>query len=169
LAKALREKFSTVEVITGALSDRAGETSFQYVSELPAWSGFKQQPYPQEVQPLTIPVAIMRLDEVVARGIPLAFIKIDVEGAELEVLKGAEETLKNCRPVVLFECAKIHHQNYSTTPEDVYELIQRCGMGIFMMDQSGPLSVDEFAEVYHQSYLAKYDRSAWTNFLAMPV
>jgi FkbM family methyltransferase len=169
LAEALQENFSTVEVISGALSDRAGETSFQYVPELPAWSGFQKQPYPQDTRPVTIPVAIMRLDDIVPREVPIKFIKIDVEGAELEVLRGSQETLKNCKPVVLFECAKIHHQNYSTSPEDVFDFFQRCGMGIFLMDESGPLSVDEFVEVYQKSYLSNYDRSAWTNFLAMSV
>ena len=33
----------------------------------------------------------------------LDFIKLDVEGYELRALRGAEATLKRCRPVVMFE------------------------------------------------------------------
>jgi len=33
----------------------------------------------------------------------LGFLKLDVEGSEMDALKGAERTLKACRPIVLFE------------------------------------------------------------------
>lgn len=36
-------------------------------------------------------------------GADVQFIKIDVEGFEAEVLKGATQTLRRCRPLVLFE------------------------------------------------------------------
>ena len=36
----------------------------------------------------------------------LDLIKIDVEGMELEVLAGAEQTIKRCRPIMLIECIK---------------------------------------------------------------
>lgn len=42
------------------------------------------------------------------------FIKIDVEGAELEVLYGAEETLERCKPKVILEFntfAFVHYRN----------------------------------------------------------
>jgi FkbM family methyltransferase len=33
-----------------------------------------------------------------------SFIKIDVEGSELDVLFGATETIKRCKPTIIFEC-----------------------------------------------------------------
>lgn len=39
------------------------------------------------------------------------FIKIDVEGFETNVIKGALETIRRCRPVILFEC-KDHGSRY---------------------------------------------------------
>jgi hypothetical protein len=50
-------------------------------------------------------VACEMLDNVMARiGIEkLSMIKIDVEGGEQDVLRGAEETLKRYRPVVVCE------------------------------------------------------------------
>ncbi len=44
------------------------------------------------------------IDEFVAQGNkPPSFMKIDVEGTEVEVLKGATDTLKNHQPIVLCE------------------------------------------------------------------
>jgi FkbM family methyltransferase len=46
-----------------------------------------------------VPVEVTTLDaEVDELGLRPAIIKIDVEGAELDVLRGAELTLRNCRP-----------------------------------------------------------------------
>lgn len=40
------------------------------------------------------------------------FIKIDVEGYELEVIKGGEETIRKCRPVMVIEQKPGHAQRY---------------------------------------------------------
>ncbi|MBS1512401.1 MAG: FkbM family methyltransferase [Bacteroidetes bacterium] len=50
----------------------------------------------------TITVPCDSIDGLVAKGYtPPTFIKIDVEGAELDVLKGAEQTLKKYQPYLL--------------------------------------------------------------------
>ena len=37
----------------------------------------------------------------------MAFLKVDVEGAELFVFRGAARILRECRPVVLFEAGQL--------------------------------------------------------------
>ena len=54
-----------------------------------------------EGEPLAVPTTTLDA-EVEARGLTPAFVKIDVEGAELGVLAGAERTLER-RPVLLVE------------------------------------------------------------------
>lgn len=53
----------------------------------------------------TVDVPIARLDDLVAAGDISApnHLKVDVEGFGYDVLRGAEETLRRCRPIVYFE------------------------------------------------------------------
>ena len=56
----------------------------------------------------------------------LDFFKLDVEGAEVDALKGATETLKRCKPVVLFE-DKRHWLRYGHKPDAPHELLRKLG------------------------------------------
>jgi FkbM family methyltransferase len=169
LAAQLTREFPNVQVCKCALSDHEGQATFQYVPELPGWSGLRPQPYPVTTHPQSIPVELRRLDQLIPADTPIAFIKIDVEGAELEVLRGAAGILRQQKPLVLFECGKIHHTSYSTTAKDVHEWLASCGLGVFLLDQAGPLKVETFTEIYEASHRSGYDRTAHGNYLAMPV
>lgn len=56
--------------------------------------------------PRVIEVATSTMDvESVKLGIP-DLVKIDVEGAELEVLRGGQRMLRDHRPILLLECTR---------------------------------------------------------------
>lgn len=57
-------------------------------------------------------VECRRLDDIYKGSV--SFMKIDVEGHELEVLKGAENTIKRCNPTILIE---IHDFQNSEVPK----------------------------------------------------
>lgn len=46
-------------------------------------------------------------------------IKVDVEGYEFPVLKGAEQTIRNCRPVVQLEMVETQAKHFGYTPQDI--------------------------------------------------
>lgn len=52
----------------------------------------------------THPVITVTLDWLAERRPPPAVLKIDVEGAELQVLRGAAQLLERSRPVLMLEC-----------------------------------------------------------------
>jgi len=70
---------------------------------------------------LTITVTVDTLDALCSRqGISrLDFIKIDVEGAELQVLEGGKEVIGSFRPAMLVEIEARHTGRYRHTPEEV--------------------------------------------------
>jgi FkbM family methyltransferase len=169
MAAALRRDFPSVDVRPFALSNRSGRTSFVYLPTRPAWSGLKPQPCPVDVESEPIEVDLARLDDLVPVARAIDFIKIDVEGAELEVLEGAVETIRRCRPHVLFEHAKVHNTNYETTPAQLFALLHDgCGLEVQLLDDERPLTLAALAEIYERSHASGYDRRAHTNFLARP-
>jgi len=53
----------------------------------------------------------------------LDFIKIDVEGFELEVIKGLSDTIKTCRPIIIFEYDKAFQLKSTENPEAIFALL----------------------------------------------
>lgn len=170
LASALKVNFPMVSVFPCALGNRTGRVTFCHLLNLPGWSGLKTQPYPVASKVETIEVGIMRLDDVLPSDIRIDFIKVDVEGAELEVFEGAKATINRYRPCILFEHGKIHNLEYGTTPEMVYDLlVTECGLGIYCLDGKGPLTREELVTMYYASFASNYDRHSQMNYLARPV
>jgi FkbM family methyltransferase len=66
----------------------------------------------------------------------LAFVKIDVEGAELDVLRGGAETLRRCRPLLLVEIEQRHHREPIA---EVFEQVALFGYDGAFLDGSGRL------------------------------
>lgn len=149
LAAQVARSFPDVQVHQCALSDAEGEAEFVQVLDDSGYSGLRERQYPAEFETRRIQVPVRRLDDLVAPDASPAFIKIDVEGGELGVLRGGMETLRRCRPVVVFEHGMGAADRYDTTPEQVWDVLAGdIGLRIFDLDARGPLGRDEFAELY---------------------
>ncbi len=168
-AKTLAKRYPGVQVFETALSDHSALATFYFVPNRDAWSGLKKQRYPNKEEAVEIKVALQKLDDVIDPDTPVGFIKIDVEGAEYEVLRGAVETIRRCRPILLFEHAKLHNENYRTTPEMLFDLLNdTCDMRIYDLGLSHVYDRKDFADIYERSYASRYDCNAQTNFVARP-
>src|SRR5215831_3591317 len=84
----------------------------------------------QEVVSMTVPTA--RLDAIVPEEV--AFVKIDVEGHELNVLNGAIELLEHSQPVFLVEAEDRHREQATRLLFDFFE--QRSYRGYFLKEGS---------------------------------
>jgi FkbM family methyltransferase len=149
LAAQLQERFPTVSVHTLALSDVPGKREFTFVKSRPGYSGFRERTYPGAEDIEKIQVDAARLDDVLPSDYEPALIKIDVEGAELEVLRGARRTLERHKPVVVFEHGREGAVHYDTRPEDVFDLLVReLGLRLFDLDGGGPYDRDSFVAAF---------------------
>ncbi len=107
-----------------ALSDKVGESAFQFVKSAPAYSGIRKRKYNVANPDIeVIKVELRTLDEIIPGDTKIDFIKIDVEGGEYGVLKGAKKLLKSSQPVVVFECGLGASDYYGTNPIDLYKFI----------------------------------------------
>ncbi len=125
---------SLASVYPYALSNKNGKTEFQYVKNAPAYSGIKRRKYDIKNPDIEeISVELKKLDTFISES-KIDFIKIDVEGAELQVLQGAEELLKKDKPAILFECGKGASDYYNTHPEEIFQfLTENIGLKIYTL------------------------------------
>jgi hypothetical protein len=63
------------------------------------------------------------LDRVIPADLPIAFIKVDVEGGELGVFRGGVHTLRRTRPVVVFECGVGGADYFGSTPREIFDFL----------------------------------------------
>ncbi len=72
-------------------------------------------------------VANCRLDDFDFGDSRIRFMKIDVEGAELEVLRGATLLIAEQKPTVLLEVHPIDLRNFGASEEDVIHIVESIG------------------------------------------
>jgi FkbM family methyltransferase len=120
-----------VDVRQAAIGLESGSASL-IVSDVSAFSRFGSVSVPTGARE-TIEVAVESIDELLAAGaIPQPdVIKIDVEGAELQVIEGARQMLGERRPVILCE---VHDCNAAYV-----ELMGSLGYDAINLDEDVPV------------------------------
>ncbi len=118
---------AAVTLYNAALADTAGETSFVFARGSPQESGLRERTYnqPATADPVEIRVTTMRLDDVMATDPQLDFIKIDAEGAELLILRGAASVLRRLRPVVSVEYGRPSYAAYGNAAESLFDFAKQ--------------------------------------------
>jgi FkbM family methyltransferase len=161
LAQQLATSYPQVDVRNAACSDETGSAEFTHVLNAPAMSGLRQRAdLPAHAgQVERISVRLDKLDDALPGGYVPALVKIDVEGAELLVMRGAAETLARHRPFVIFEHGIGGADLYGSKPSELFDLLTDCGLRIFDLEGEGPYTRDGFEAVFAEP--------VW-NFLAAP-
>lgn len=107
---------------------------------------------------ITVSVPMRTLDNFGFEGV--SFIKIDVEGHELEVLRGAATTIRREQPVMLIEI----DQRYLPFPvEDIFTFLADCGLEGHFRYKKEMHSLREFDPAVHQNESLYGDPSVYVN------
>lgn len=134
-----------------AVSDTAGSADMQVpvfgnrhvTAQSSIAHGFEGQ-HGVRVEKVTVPT--VRLDDEIG-GRPLDFIKVDVEGHEVSVLRGASALLREYLPPMLIE---IEQRHLDHPIGDVFAEIEDIGYTLYFIDGPAIRPIDEFDLETHQ-------------------
>jgi FkbM family methyltransferase len=136
-----------------ALAEESGSATFNIVKNAPAYSGLRKRQYKvanPEIE--EIKVTIKTLDDCIPLDVKIDLIKIDVEGAEFGVFKGAKEVLIKNKPVVIFDCGLGASDFYGTKPDELFDLLKSYGLNICLLSEFGTtkrkLTQSDFVGIY---------------------
>ncbi len=143
----LRRKFPTVDVHQIALGDENGSVDFFFNPRMSGFSSLRGHKPAGTVERTT--VACKRLDDIVSSDWPIGFLKIDVEGGELLVLRGARRMIAENRPIILFECTRGGLLKFGFSPNQVFSFFaDELGYRVFVirdwLSGSAPLRLSDF-------------------------
>lgn len=138
-----------------ALGEKAGQSDLVY-PETETWLGSTSRKVISQLRSrsLVVKVPVSTLDDYLDQ-MPDGeiLLKLDVEGSEIEVLKGASRLLRSRAPKIIFE------SNDTETRPDLFDLLTGFGYGIYLLpwwqsDETGSLSRDEFRLHHATNFIA---------------
>jgi FkbM family methyltransferase len=146
LAAEVRASFPQVECRELAVGAHAGSAEFCHFKALDGWSGLRRNTEISDARgaPEFLTVTVSTLDHELNELTPTV-VKIDVEGAELEVLEGARSVLERARPLLIFEHVAATASLYGVAPGAPYDLLANLGYEIFTVTGAGPIARSVFA------------------------
>jgi FkbM family methyltransferase len=154
-----RDGIEGVTVHDCALSNAQGRAKFTVAVDRPEESGLRKRAhYNGPTGFAEIEVDVETLDSFKLPGV--RFIKIDVEGAELDVVKGAARTIAQSRPVVAFEFGPPGYAAYGVNPEEMYGFFE--GLGYVLFSIMG-------ARLNRARFLADLGVGVYWDFMAVPL
>ncbi|MEQ8821105.1 MAG: FkbM family methyltransferase [Sumerlaeia bacterium] len=144
------ESSNTIDVIHGAVSDQVGEIVFYTSNSTVSGGLFQHAVKSGDVEWQEVRVPACTLDSLFSNE-PPDFIKIDVEGVELRVLKGSVEILKKKKTFLLVEVHSWADPQGQKNPREVLDFMKSHGY---------------YALPFHGKYLfmpmsAEYLRRRW--------
>jgi FkbM family methyltransferase len=158
-AGALAQRFPqpNVEVRQIALGRERAMASFCYFPNATGMSGLRMRDSVALAEVRSIAVQVDTLDRQAAGLERLSYIKIDIEGGEIDCLKGAGQTLAQLRPFVSVEYGKPSYTAYGHDALALFTLAR--DIGYVLSDLFGNLIKTE------PEWLAICDLSYWDYFL----
>jgi FkbM family methyltransferase len=147
LAAEVARAFPAVDCRQMALGAAPGTAEFCHFRALDGWSGLRRSPVvsDQRGDPEYIAVTVSTLDVELGDLSP-AVVKIDVEGAELDVLEGGHSLLTRAKPLLIFEHVASASALYGAPPAAPWDLLAELGYEVLTVTGDGPVTRAAFAD-----------------------
>lgn len=131
-----------VRVVESAVGDRDGETSFYLcLDHQGSWSSIAPPADDVKARRVQVTVPITRLDTYADEHmLRVDMVKLDIEGGELSALRGAVETLRRDRPVILYEAEDQRTRQWNYAASEIVEYLRELGYDSMTVDRSGTLT-----------------------------
>lgn len=144
--------FKNIRVYNFGLSDKKGVFELYYDPKLTGAASLKDLYKGSKKE--KIRCQLKRLDDFIFKITPhIDFIKCDVEGAELFVVKGALEVLKKTKPVLFLEMLRKWSAKFGYHPNDLIRLLDGIGYNCYYAKGAGLVRIEKV-----------YDSTKPTNF-----
>ena len=149
LRGACRESgWNNVRVLEAAASDRAGAAVLRVPGSGVSPGATLEAGGAQTAGWRELRCETVRLDDALAGEGRITLVKVDVEGHELAVFRGAAGILARDRPAVLFECEERHLSGGA--PADCFAFLAELGYSGAFFSRGGLRPVSEFDPSVHQ-------------------
>src|ERR1700678_2411186 len=130
-AQNLRRKFPFIELHNCAVGETTGEMSFFVNTRRSGYSSLGRPSSIDTEATLQTTVQVEKLDNLVS-STNVDAIKIDVEGAELGVLRGGIDTLRKYRPILMFESGPQADDGLGYSKEAIYDFLISQDYSVFV-------------------------------------
>jgi FkbM family methyltransferase len=132
---------SGIKVRSEALAETAGEAEFYVPAFTGSGGGSLRDLHPDEGKAKTFRVSLIELDSQRLQTVDL--MKIDVEGAELGVIKGGINSIRAHKPTIFIELLRKWMKPFGTVPGDVSDVLLDMGYVLFEIADDGVTAVRE--------------------------
>ena len=148
-ADSLRRRFPTVELHQCALGETDGEATFFVNMERSGYSSLGRPTISKGVTEIKVP--LRKLDTLISSR-DVDALKIDVEGAELGVLRGGGDLIARNRPLIMFESGPTSDDGLGYSKESMWQWLAERNFEIVLPNRvahNGPgLTLDGFIEAH---------------------
>ena len=159
LMQQLKKQFkgkNNIRFVEKAVADVNDHLDFMYVINKPALSGIIERELPRRARSISILVECVTLDDFLPSDYRMNALKIDVCGAEQQVLMGARKRIMRDRPNIFFRHYHKELSCYNARPEDTYQLLrEELRMRIYtprdFLSGKEALSSERFVSIFHRA------------------